>query len=313
MSEPTIHKAFFQHNFTCLYNVSAEDELLSFQAKGLLWYMLSRPDNWKIHRKHLATVYKGDRKDNGIDAINRMCDELIERGYMVYTKKDPDTGKMIHRYDIYPVPHSKFKEMFPKRDIPCMDIPCMDDPTPITRKESITRKKITTEELAAPVEVSSEKEIKLQKKQALEELGVLTDGQVMSLMNRTLEDILKACECFKLEKSVDTPERWLSACIKGKWWLNVDQEKLSERSLFDTFKSCLIQMIHEHGEKLELTFEGDYIHLNINGGGVELTKSNFSDNKLVSNILTALNNSFQSKFKIVHVILPGKNTMEVMR
>lgn len=183
------------------------------------------------------------------------------------------------------------------------------------------KKKITTEE-ASPVVDDSEKDIKLRKKESLENLKVskdgkkvraLTDGQVMSLMGRPLESILKACERFELEKSVDTPVRWLSKCMSQKWWLNDDSGDVEEHTLFESFKNCLVKMRRDYKEKLEFTVEDEYIHLNINGGGIDLSKSNFSDKNFIVDVLKVLNNTFVSKRKIVHVKLKGENKMEIMR
>ena len=173
-------------------------------------------------------------------------------------------------------------------------------------------KKRTTEELAAPV-VDSSKDIKLQKKEALEKLKVLTDGQIISLLSRSLEDILKACELFRLEEKVDDPVRWLNACISQKWWNTADPEKVKEQSLFESFQKCLVEMKRDHKEDIDVILEDNYIHMNTSRGGFELTKSSFNDDATISNFLNSLNEIFVSNRKLVHVKLHGKNVIEVMR
>ena len=125
MTESFIHRVNFENQFTITHNSAPEDENLSWSAKGLLWYIISRPKDWKIHRNHLSKIYKGDHQANGADAIDRMFNELIERKYIIYTKQDPATGKMLHRYDVYPIPYPQFQKIFPKGDNPAVDSPAV--------------------------------------------------------------------------------------------------------------------------------------------------------------------------------------------
>ena len=43
-----------KNGFTQVSNAMLEDTRLSWRAKGLLCYMLSRPDNWKINKTDLV-------------------------------------------------------------------------------------------------------------------------------------------------------------------------------------------------------------------------------------------------------------------
>ena len=53
-----------------------EDERLSFKARGLLIYMLSKPDDWKFYTDELA---KRSSKD-GITAIKSALKEIENAG-----------------------------------------------------------------------------------------------------------------------------------------------------------------------------------------------------------------------------------------
>ncbi len=66
----------FDKFFKCLPNITAEDPRISWDAKGLLWYMCSRSDDFKVHTWHLSKIYKGKKKGNGKDSISRMINEL---------------------------------------------------------------------------------------------------------------------------------------------------------------------------------------------------------------------------------------------
>ena len=60
---------------------------LSLKAKGLLTYLLSLPDNWKIYVNELTNNHK-----DGRDSITSAINELIENNYIV-RKKIIEKGK----------------------------------------------------------------------------------------------------------------------------------------------------------------------------------------------------------------------------
>ena len=73
-----------KNGFTQISNSLLEDTRLSWRAKGLLCYMLSRPDNWKINKTDL---YK--RGTEGRDAMTNALKELKQLGYLhVYPNKN---------------------------------------------------------------------------------------------------------------------------------------------------------------------------------------------------------------------------------
>lgn len=63
--------------FTIIGNVVFDDDRLSYEAAGLLGYLLSRPDHWEVNQTQL-----GDRRGVGRDRMRRIVGELIEAGYM---------------------------------------------------------------------------------------------------------------------------------------------------------------------------------------------------------------------------------------
>jgi len=70
-------KAMTGGGYTSMDNRIFEDPALSWQAKGVLAYLLSRPSNWKACLEHLMTVGQ-----NGKSATRSAMRELIEAGYM---------------------------------------------------------------------------------------------------------------------------------------------------------------------------------------------------------------------------------------
>jgi hypothetical protein len=69
-----------------------EDTNLSYQAKGMLAYLLSKPDDWKIYLNHLQNQSK-----NGRDSCSSIIKELISEGYMT-RKKSLNEKKQFEGY-----------------------------------------------------------------------------------------------------------------------------------------------------------------------------------------------------------------------
>lgn len=74
-------------NFVILSKNFLQDKTLSLKAKGLLAYLLSLPDDWKIYVNELS-VHSTD----GSQATRSAIKELINRGYITYERKRNDSG-----------------------------------------------------------------------------------------------------------------------------------------------------------------------------------------------------------------------------
>jgi len=64
-----------------------EDTRLSWAARGLLIYVLSRPDDWRVIARHLAR--QGDLRRDG---IYRLLRELRTCGYVRLVRRRNDEG-----------------------------------------------------------------------------------------------------------------------------------------------------------------------------------------------------------------------------
>ena len=79
---------------------------LSWKAKGLLSYLLSRPDNWKIMITDLIK-----QSCDGEKAVYSGLKELIKAGYVIREGMRDDKGKFIRQeYQVFeePLPTSPF-------------------------------------------------------------------------------------------------------------------------------------------------------------------------------------------------------------
>lgn len=77
-----------------------EDDRISWKAKGMLGYLLSKPDNWQVYIADLENKSK-----DGRDAVRSGLKELEEAGYIRRTKKRNNKGRFEGwEYEVYETP-----------------------------------------------------------------------------------------------------------------------------------------------------------------------------------------------------------------
>lgn len=79
-----------------------EDNRLSWKAKGLIGYLLSKPDDWQTYVKDLEK-----RSKDGKDSVNSGLEELEQYGYLVREKKRNKGRFDGWEYHIYETPQRK--------------------------------------------------------------------------------------------------------------------------------------------------------------------------------------------------------------
>lgn len=86
--------------FTMVENSLINNEDLSWGAKGVLIYLLSKPDGWKVYK---ADIVK--HATNGTDSVKSIIKELRKTGYVVLTRILDSKGQVSEwRYDVYDAP-----------------------------------------------------------------------------------------------------------------------------------------------------------------------------------------------------------------
>ena len=76
------------------------DERLTWKAKGILAYLLSLPDDWKIYEEEV-----GEHSRDGIDSLRTAIKELISSGYISRETLRNEKGQMQgYSYCVYEVP-----------------------------------------------------------------------------------------------------------------------------------------------------------------------------------------------------------------
>ena len=74
-------------NFVTIHKGFITDDRLSAKAKGILLYLLSRPDDWQIY-----TLEVVKHMNDGQKSINSGINELIKVGYVERSRKRKDNG-----------------------------------------------------------------------------------------------------------------------------------------------------------------------------------------------------------------------------
>lgn len=131
----TIHNISLSSHFSTFSNKLWENANISWAAKGLMGFILSRPKNWKVLVWQLSEIYIGGKKGNKRDGIRSMLIELRDAGYVIYTKHQDAKGKWVHSYHVYPMPAKDFQKMFPEPDQPALDDPALGNPALLTNTE----------------------------------------------------------------------------------------------------------------------------------------------------------------------------------
>lgn len=81
-----------QNPYVMIRNALFEDPTMSWKAKGLLGYILSRPDDWQINVRDLAR-----RSTDGRDSVYAALRELKARGYIQETIQRHARGYIVAR------------------------------------------------------------------------------------------------------------------------------------------------------------------------------------------------------------------------
>lgn len=128
--EKKIFRRKITKEFVRIQNDILTNEELSWKAKGLLCFMLSRKDDWNFHKVQVQK-YSKDGRDGTISAFN----ELIKAGYVKQVRKRDDKGKFASfDYYVYDTPFTGSPQM----DNPLSEKPNMENPHLVTTQGATT-------------------------------------------------------------------------------------------------------------------------------------------------------------------------------
>jgi len=81
-----------------------DDPSLSFKAKGILAFLLSKPDHWEVYVSYLAK-----QATDGLTAVRSGIKELVDHGYMTFERHHDSNGKFSEGcYTVFERPRSGF-------------------------------------------------------------------------------------------------------------------------------------------------------------------------------------------------------------
>ena len=87
-----------EHNYTVVSNKVYDKNQLSWQAMGLLGYLLTKPDNWQVMVAELVNVTKDTKKPTGKEGVYNIINELKEKGF-ISVRKNSDGSTDYTVYD----------------------------------------------------------------------------------------------------------------------------------------------------------------------------------------------------------------------
>ena len=80
-----------EHSYTIVSNRIYQKNQLSWQAMGMLGYLLSKPDNWRVVVPELVSVTKDTYKQTGREGVYNIIKELRNKGYLKLKKNNDGT------------------------------------------------------------------------------------------------------------------------------------------------------------------------------------------------------------------------------
>lgn len=135
----TIRAIKVSGEFVIIHKGFLKDPNLSAKAKGVMAYILSLPDDWKIHIDELSTHFK-----DGRDSIRKAIKELQEAGYIERVRIRDENGKFKGwEYLLYEDLTHKTEK--PKSENPISVKPISENPTLLNN--NITNNDLTNNKL----------------------------------------------------------------------------------------------------------------------------------------------------------------------
>ena len=114
-----------EHNYTVVSNKVYDKNQLSWQAMGLLGYLLTKPDNWKVMVAELVNVTKDAKKPTGREGVYNIINELKEKGFISVRKNSDGSTD----YTVYDEPIQQPNQGKPNQGKPNQAEPNQAEPT----------------------------------------------------------------------------------------------------------------------------------------------------------------------------------------
>lgn len=83
-------------SFIQIHKEIIDNPNITANAKGVLIYLLSKPDDWDFYETEIKSHFK-----DGLKTIKSAIQELIEEGYVIRNRTRTKDGRFIYDYIIY--------------------------------------------------------------------------------------------------------------------------------------------------------------------------------------------------------------------
>ena len=114
-----------EHNYTIVSNKVYDKNQLSWQAMGLLGYLLTKPDNWQVVVSELVNATKNTKKPTGREGVYNIINELKEKGFISVVKNSDGSTD----YTVYDEPIQQLNHENPNQAEPNQGKPNQAEPT----------------------------------------------------------------------------------------------------------------------------------------------------------------------------------------
>ena len=138
-----------ERNFYILDKAISEDSRLSFEARGLLIFLLGKPDSWEVSIQHLV-----NESPAGKDKVARMLKELRNVGYVTCEKYRNGNGRLAGY--IYTVFESSGHSETPEPEKPETENPVTVEASPEPEKPETEKPEEGKPDTANPPLVSTD-------------------------------------------------------------------------------------------------------------------------------------------------------------
>ena len=236
----TINK---KENFTSIHNKLINDSKISLKAKGIMLYMLSKPENWKYNPKEIAKNSK-----DGLDSVYSGIKELIEAGYISRTRHSDGTVD----YFVFEDVEENDIIDFSKKENPNRENPNRENPDVYKRKNTNKERIIVNTELKKETSksdiddfINSQDKSEEYKELLFEFLKyrkkirdtVKTSGPIKLLLKhfKTEADLREALEYMDLYNWKTAEPGWIEKKKNGSNNKNNNDFIVTEESLAETF------------------------------------------------------------------------------
>ena len=99
MSDLIIHRVKHDRNYKTINTTASNDKRLTWQARGLHNYLITKPDDWKTKLSAIVSA-----APNGRDAVRTMLKELQKYGYLEITQERDKNGRFVTIWTVREVP-----------------------------------------------------------------------------------------------------------------------------------------------------------------------------------------------------------------